>query len=283
MTQVGEEPPSPELEARGVTEPGSTPLTRTGGRCVLVFHRIVTGVAERDHDVTSEDFITLLDRLQAAGCTFAADLAAEPRDGAVVLTFDDGTYDHLAVGAELARRGVPAVFFISAGILGASNHLEGSDLHELVAGGHAIGSHGWSHRRLDQVSPADLVQEIETSRATLQDVTGLPITLFAPAGGIEGPDLPARLRAAGYLASRSTRWGIHRRMDDLWRIPTVPVTHVTVDRRWVDFAAREGRMPPAMVAVGAVRKALRPGLRTVLRGRFHGPDAGNGTNGHSPD
>lgn len=283
MTQVGEQPPSPDPGSRDDAESGSTPRSRAGGRCVLVFHRIVTGPAERDHDLPRPDFLALLDRLQAAGCSFAADLDAEPRDGAVVLTFDDGSEDHLAVGKELARRGLPGVFFISAGALGSTAHLDNDGLRELVSEGHAIGSHGWIHRRLDQVSGADIAQEIESSRSTLQEVTGLPITLFAPAGGIEGSALPSRLRAAGYAASRSTRWGIHKRMDDLWRIPSVPVTHVTVDRGWVDAAATERRLPMAMVALGTVRRALRPDLRTALRGRFHGLDGGNGTNRRSHD
>jgi peptidoglycan/xylan/chitin deacetylase (PgdA/CDA1 family) len=281
VTQVGEQAPSPG--GRNVAESGSTLRSRAGGRCVLVFHRIVTGPAERDHDLSQPDFVALLDRLQAAGCTFASDLDAEPRDGAVVLTFDDGSEDHRAVGQELARRGLPAVFFISAGALGTSTHLDNDALRELVSGGHSIGSHGWIHRRLDQVSGADIAQEIESSRAKLQEVTGQPITLFAPAGGIEGSALPSRLRAAGYVASRSTQWGIHRRLDDLWRIPSVPVTHVTVDRGWVDTAAMERRIPVAMVALGTVRRALRPDVRTALRGRFHGLDGGNGANRGSHD
>lgn len=283
MTQVGEQRPSPDPEGREVAESGSNRRSKPGGRCVLVFHRVVTGPAERDHDLPWPDFIGLLDRLQAAGCTFASDLDAQPRDGAVVLTFDDGSEDHLAVGRELARRGVPGVFFISAGALGTPAHLDNDALRELVSGGHAIGSHGWIHRRLDQVAGDDIAEEIEYSRTRLREVTGLPITLFAPAGGIEGSTLPSRLRAAGYVASRSTRWGIHRRMNDLWRIPSVPVTHVTVDRGWVDSAATLRRMPMAMVAVGAVRRALRPDVRTALRGRFHGPDSKNGTNRGSSD
>lgn len=243
--------------------------SRADGRPVLIFHRVVPGPLERDHDLLWSDFLTLLDRLQAAGCTFARDLEADPADGAVVLTFDDTSSDHMAVANALAERGVPAVFFAPAGHLGTPGHLDEASLRELVAGGHVIGSHGWSHARLDQVSERDLRTEIESSRAKLEDLAGIPVTLFAPAGGIGFRSLPERLEAAGYVASRSARWGIHRRSSDRWRIPAVPVTHVTFDRGWVVAAATNKRLPVVMSVLGAVRSVMSPDTRTSLRRRLY--------------
>ena len=230
---------------------------------------MVTGPLERDHDLAWSHFLTLLDQLLAAGSTFARDLEAEPRDGAVVLTFDDATDDHRALANELAARNVPAIFFVSAGLVATPGYLDSAGLRELVAGGHVIGSHGWSHRRLDLLGERDLAREIESPRPKLEDLAGVPVTLFAPAGGIGVPPLPELLRAAGYVASRSTRWGIHRRVGDQWRIPVVPVTRVTVDRGWVVAAATQLRLPAAMIALRAVRGALAPNARTKLRGRLH--------------
>jgi peptidoglycan/xylan/chitin deacetylase (PgdA/CDA1 family) len=245
-------------------------LPRASGRRVLVFHRVVDR-PERDHDLSWTAFRGLLDRLQEAGSTFAHDLDAAPTDGSVVLTFDDTSSDHLAVGRELAKRGVPAIFFASTGHLGTEGHLDPDSLPELVAGGHTIGSHGWSHRRLDRMTEVELVQEVETSRARLEDLIGLPVNLFAPAGGVPDRALSQRLRAAGYVASRSTRWGIHRRLDDRWQIPAIPVTHIGVNRGWVHSAATKGRLPLAMVALREARRVLSPDMRTALRKRFHGP------------
>jgi peptidoglycan/xylan/chitin deacetylase (PgdA/CDA1 family) len=215
------------------------------------------------------DFLALLDSLLAAGCRFADDLGAEPRDGAVVLTFDDATADHRALGEALAERGVPAIFFVPAGLLGTPGHVEAAAIRELAARGHVIGSHGWSHRRLDRLAESDLSREIDGSRARLEDLTGTPVTLFAPAGGIGIPTLPERLRAAGYVASRSTRWGIHRRAAERWSIPAVTVTRFTADRGWVTAAATQRRLPPQMLAVRAIRDMLGPDIRTVVRGLLH--------------
>jgi peptidoglycan/xylan/chitin deacetylase (PgdA/CDA1 family) len=224
---------------------------------------------QRDHDLAWSDFLTMIDRLTAVGSTFEPDLAAEPRDGGVVLTFDDATDDHRAIAGALAERNVPGVFFVPAGAVGTPGHLDAGAIRELVAGGHVIGSHGWSHRRFDQLPETDMDREIASSRAELENVAGVPVTLFAPPGGIGIPSLPERLEAAGYVASRSTRWGIHRRASDSWRIPAVPVTQVTLERGWVDVAATEKRLPLAMIALGAVRGALGPDTRTSLRGLWH--------------
>jgi peptidoglycan/xylan/chitin deacetylase (PgdA/CDA1 family) len=224
---------------------------------------------ERDHDLAWADFLILLDRLLAAGSTFARDLEAEPRDGAVVLTFDDATVGHRALAEALTKRGVPAVFFVPAGLVGTPEYLDAAALRELVAGGHIIGSHGWSHQRLDLLPEAGLTQEVDSSRSKLEDLTGVPVTLFAPVGGIEVPLLPERLQAAGYVASRSARWGIHRRLSDIWRIPAIAVTRITADRGWIDVAATELRLPVPMIALRAVADVLGPDARSVLRGRLH--------------
>lgn len=224
---------------------------------------------ERDHDLAWPDFLALIDRLLAAGITFARDFNAESRDGAVVLTFDDGTCDHRDVGRALAERGVPGIFFVPAGLVGQPGQCEAAEVRELVDGGHVVGSHSWSHERLDLLTEEALPREFESSRATLEDMVGAPVTLFAPPGGIGVSSLPKRLAAAGYVASRSVRWGIQRPRDDPWQVRTIPVTQVTADRGWVETAAIEGRLPVAMVGLRAVREVLGPDARTKLRGMLH--------------
>jgi peptidoglycan/xylan/chitin deacetylase (PgdA/CDA1 family) len=113
--------------------------------CVLTFHRIVR-TKERDHDIEWRTFRTLLEELSAVDTTIIADLApVDSTAGDVVLTFDDGTEDHLSAGEELAERGMRGVFFVSAGKMGEAGYLRADDVRRLHSLGHIIGSHGLSH------------------------------------------------------------------------------------------------------------------------------------------
>ncbi len=236
------------------------------GSCVLAFHRVVD-TAERDHDLAWPTFIALLDDLVTAGARFSTSLPATPETrGAVVLTFDDGTPDHERVGRELADRRIAAIFFVSAGLVGADGFLAANAVRALAASGHVVGSHGLTHRRLDRCSEAEVEQEVHRSREVLEAIGGQDVTLFAPAGGIVIDGLGARLEAAGYLAARTMRWGVHADPAERWSIPSLPVTELTVTRGWIASAARHGRLPATMVALRTAKDILPDDTRTRLRG-----------------
>lgn len=236
------------------------------GSCVLAFHRVVDTV-ERDHDLAWPTFLTLLDGLAAAGARFSTTLPGTPETrGAVVLTFDDGTPDHERVGRELADRKIGAIFFVSAGLVGADGFLGSNAVRELAASGHVVGSHGLTHRRLDRCSEAEVEQEVHRSREVLQAMGGQDVTMYAPAGGIVIDGLRARLEAAGYQAARTMRWGIHADPAERWSIPSLPVTELTVSRGWIASAARHGRLPATMVALRTAKDVLPDDARSRLRG-----------------
>src|SRR5688500_5483814 len=96
------------------------------GVCVLTFHRIAD-TPSRDHDVSWDAFCELLDWVAAGETTIVPELEPPTSTNsrrALVLTFDDGTDDHLRAGAELARRGMHAIFFVPAGKVNTSGHLK---------------------------------------------------------------------------------------------------------------------------------------------------------------
>jgi peptidoglycan/xylan/chitin deacetylase (PgdA/CDA1 family) len=236
--------------------------------CVLTFHRIVH-TKERDHDVEWRTFRPLLEELSAFGPTISTDLApAEESAGDVVLTFDDGTEDHLSVGAELAERGMRGVFFVSAGKIGEAGYLRANDVRQLRALGHIIGSHALSHVPLDTVPFREMLREIETSKHILETILSTPVVYFAPPGGIMTPSLPQALASSGYSASRSTRWGVYTSLRQRWAIPHVPVTELTSKRSWVLSAAQHKRLPASMSLMkygrGLVPRDLRPRVRGLV-------------------
>ncbi len=233
--------------------------------CVLAFHRVVERV-ERDHDLDRSAFLRLLDELTEARVRFSSQLPVPTEAPAsVVLTFDDGTADHRRVAEELGSRAIPAVFFVSAGLLGADGYLRSPELSEIVSLGHVIGSHGMNHRRLDRLLDPQVEAETRLSKELLERQIEMPVTLYAPAGGIGVTDLRLRLESAGYTASRSMRWGIHLGPEERWSVPIVPVTQVTVDRGWVQQAARQRRLPRALAALRFAKDVLPDGARSRVR------------------
>ena len=136
------------------------------GVCVLTFHRLVD-TPGRDHDVTWDAFGELLDRVAAVGASVVSELeppAATNGRRTLVLTFDDGTAEHLRAGAELARRGLPGIVFVPAAKVDAPGYLKQEEVRELQALGHVIGSHAYHHAPLDDLSRAAVALELMRSR-----------------------------------------------------------------------------------------------------------------------
>jgi polysaccharide deacetylase family protein (PEP-CTERM system associated) len=63
-------------------------------------------------------------------------------------------------------------------------------IRQLVAEGHEIQSHGYSHRSLHTMNRAELRRELEYSKKSVEDVSGTPVTAFrAPDFSIVGSNL----------------------------------------------------------------------------------------------
>ena len=74
-------------------------------------------------------------------------------------------------------------------------------LAELARQGFEIGSHGYAHAALSDVSPSDATREIDDSKVALEAAAGVPVSSFAwPYGAQPGAE-PTRLIRAGYLAA----------------------------------------------------------------------------------
>ena len=234
-------------------------------RCVLVFHRVVD-VPQRDHDIS---WASLSRTLESIGSGVSGDLRVPFEAREVVLTFDDGTSDHERVGEVLSELGLRGIFFVPAALIGEAGFLTPGALGKLSAQGHVVGSHGFTNIRLDRLGSADLRHELVSSKRRLQEILGTDVTLFAPPGGSEHRLLVTELRAAGYDASRSVRWGIYRSAAQRWRIPCVPVTEVTVSRGWVAYALANWKLPLTMRALGAGRALVPLRARPAARSFAH--------------
>jgi chitin deacetylase len=85
----------------------------------------------------------------------------------VALTFDDGPTPHVReVLDTLAARNVKATFFM----IGAQIAEDREDARRVVAAGHEVGNHSWSHARMVFKSPSFIAREIEDTDREIRRV-----------------------------------------------------------------------------------------------------------------
>jgi peptidoglycan/xylan/chitin deacetylase (PgdA/CDA1 family) len=102
------------------------------------------------------------------------------RDSVVALTFDDGPTEFTdSVLAILASRGVRATFYL----VGEQAALAPELTRRIVAAGHELGNHSYSHHRMESLLPGSIPGEIERTDSLIR-AAGFdrPITFRSPYG-----------------------------------------------------------------------------------------------------
>lgn len=99
----------------------------------------------------------------------------------LALTFDDGPDPRFTprILDILDRYNITATFMA----MGYNAETHRSLMNEVVAAGHEIGSHTWSHRHFPDLTPETTRMEISRGAAAVEDVVGKPLTLFRPPKG----------------------------------------------------------------------------------------------------
>lgn len=169
---------------------GNAPSARA--RLYLLYHEIRTGGSEYSYVTDAAMFErhgALYEDLQRSRYGFYPEL-----------TFDDGHDSNLQVATPiLQKHGLTARFFITAGWTGKRPaFMDFHDLRELLAAGHSIGAHGWSHKLLTHCSDQELKAELVTARQTLEDGLGASVTTMSLPGGRANSRVLAACREAGY-------------------------------------------------------------------------------------
>jgi peptidoglycan/xylan/chitin deacetylase (PgdA/CDA1 family) len=232
-----------------------------------------SGAWDPHYAVSAADFRRQLEQLLATGFALRSvrdTLAARPADRTTCITFDDGGSTDADVAVPiLLDRGARADFFVSAARVGMPGFVSWSQLRDMAAAGMSIQSHGYDHRLLDDLAPADAEHELRASKALIEDRLGRAVTLFAPPGGRLPAHAVRAARAIGYHAicsSRPGRW----RPGRAFVLPRFAVLRGTPDaqiRAWAAgaalvTAASVGRYAAAWIA----KKALGNRRYERLRG-----------------
>lgn len=212
------------------------------GDAVLAEYGVPPGELARQLDVLAEaghHFIGL-DRLLEA-LDRRAPLPRRP----VLLTFDDA-YADLRDGAlpVLAERGIPAVVFAVAGLVGESNEwdrrlgarelplLDAAGLRALYTAGIEVGAHSVTHRELTGLPDRELGREASDAAQRLEE-TGLPRPrAFSYPYGEHDARTAGAVRAAGYELAFTVTPGVIGRGADRYALPRVEVLASDRGRRF---------------------------------------------------
>jgi peptidoglycan-N-acetylglucosamine deacetylase len=113
----------------------------------------------------------------------------------VYLTFDDGPSPRAtpSILETLAGAGVPATFFMVGRY--AESHPELA--RDVAAGGHLVGSHTYSHRKLTLLGPATVRREIREGHRAVASAAGVEPGVFRAPHGHRNPFVDRTLRRMG--------------------------------------------------------------------------------------
>jgi peptidoglycan/xylan/chitin deacetylase (PgdA/CDA1 family) len=109
----------------------------------------------------------------------------QAQDPPYALTFDDGGVSyHTLIADRLEARGWRGHCFVSTDFIGQRGFLDASQIRDLDARGHVIGSHSASHPvRFSALPFAQMVREWRDSRVLLEDLLGHRVRVGSVPGG----------------------------------------------------------------------------------------------------
>lgn len=176
---------------------------------VLMYHGIHADARSRGrfdgvYSVTPASFARqmdwLVDRGYASVLPGRAVDAGRPRDArSVVVTFDDGDVSNVEVALPLlVERGMRAQFFVTTDFIGQPGMLSADDVRTLAAAGMGIGSHGVTHRFLEDLPEELLEAEMRDSMRRLHEACGMDVDAIALPGGRGGVREARMAHAVGY-------------------------------------------------------------------------------------
>ena len=118
-----------------------------------------------------------------------------PRDSIVALTIDDGPVDPVVDSLidVLRAHGAHATFFVTGGELAASRGAGA----KLVAAGHELGNHTYTHRRMVLVSPGTIRYEVERTDSLVRAAGQRGPIWFRPPFAYKLVGLPRYLASTG--------------------------------------------------------------------------------------
>jgi peptidoglycan/xylan/chitin deacetylase (PgdA/CDA1 family) len=168
---------------------------------VFLYHDVREATTRDRYTVTVSSFKQQLTALRecefsAANLDELADTTAAPR---VVFTFDDGLASHYEHAfPALLEFGFCATFFVTTALVEEAGYLTWSQIREMSDAGMTIGSHGFLHTDYSLLAPSVALHQLRSSRQSLEDAIGKPVTSFSAPYGFLSQTLAEIAREAGF-------------------------------------------------------------------------------------
>lgn len=186
----------------------------------------------------------------------------------ILLTFDDGHVSHYEHAARYLKQSkIKAVFFVSAGLVGEKNQMNWAQLKELVRGGFEIGSHGFTHIPLTNLTPVKLKHELKGSKDLLEEQLGVEVKSFSIPRGFFTAPLSQSAAEAGYRFVLTSEFDLNRVGTDPLALKRLVVT------RGISFEAFDNMIYGTLGskrfferAKAAARGLIKPELYDALAG-----------------
>jgi peptidoglycan/xylan/chitin deacetylase (PgdA/CDA1 family)/SAM-dependent methyltransferase len=234
---------------------------------ILMYHRIGSQGPEvlARYRVSPESFARQLSYLKRHGyASIGLDdwvHALSSKDGClpgryVCLTFDDGYRDFREQAWPLIKHyGFSATVFLPTDFVGGraewdcgfgepAELLSWADVRELAEEGVIFGAHGAGHRRLNQLSVADMLAEGQRSRERLAAELGRTVSMMAYPYGGNSDLVRCAMEPCGFAHAVTTNPGLSRLGDDPMALPR---QEISGDDRIEDFIAKLG--PPQQATI----------------------------------
>ena len=138
-------------------------------------------------------------------------------------SWDDGYKLDLRVAELLERYGATGTFYVCPRKQHDAQMLSREEIVELSAR-HEIGAHTLRHPRLTALPPLEAMQEIEDSKAWVEDITGTECRMFCYPYGDYNPAIQELVRKAGFMGARTVEQ-LRFNAEDPFALPTT--LHVT--------------------------------------------------------
>lgn len=169
----------------------------------LMYHHTPNDQASSLWDVPLKKFTREVDLLVDAGVSFID--FSQVRDPKclssgihVALTFDDGHISNMAAFDYLASRSIrPAAFIVKQWADELREFMSAKEIDE-YSSICDFGSHGLSHRNMNQLTGSELSIELSSSKAYLEDIIGSAVDIMALPGGHGDKTVLDEAEKAGY-------------------------------------------------------------------------------------